>query len=348
MMKAMTVIPGQASSAQVAEIPDPPESDGSVLMEGLLVGICGTDGEIMQGYGRPPEGEQRLVIGHESLGRVVDAPAGAGVTAGDLVVGIVRRPDPVPCPACAGGQWDFCENGQYTERGIKGRNGYGAQHWRADPRFLVPVPAALGDHGVLTEPASVVAKAWEQIDRILARSPVSGGSVLVVGAGPIGLLAALLGVQRGYEVHVVDRVTSGPKPGLVAAIGAMYHHDAIADLNLKPNVVVECTGVGELVFELAAKVAQAGVICLAGISSGQRSVPANLDSVNAEIVLENGVIFGTVNAARRNYEQATDALAKADPGWLAQLISRRVPLSSWPDALERQPDDVKVAVDLRD
>ena len=101
-MKAMTVIPGQASSAQVAEVPDPPDSDGSVLVEGLLVGICGTDGEIMQGYGQPPDGEQRLVIGHESLGRVADAPAGAGMTAGDLVVGIVRRPDPVPCPGVRG------------------------------------------------------------------------------------------------------------------------------------------------------------------------------------------------------------------------------------------------------
>jgi glucose 1-dehydrogenase len=344
----MSVIPGHADSAQVAEVPDPADSDGAILVEGLLVGICGTDGEIMQGYGQPPEGEQRLVIGHESLGRVVEAPADAQVKAGDLVVGIVRRPDPVPCPACAGGQWDFCENGRYTERGIKGRDGYGAQRWRVDPGFAVPVPPELGDHGVLTEPGSVVAKAWEQIDQILTRSPVTGRCALVVGAGPIGLLAALLGVQRGYEVHVVDRVTTGPKPGLVAAIGATYHHDAIGDLDLKPNVVVECTGVGELVFALAAKVAQAGVICLAGISSGRRSVPANLDTVNAEIVLENGIIFGTVNAARRNYEQATDALAKADPGWLSQLISRRVPLLEWQDALTRQPDDVKVAVDLRD
>jgi threonine dehydrogenase-like Zn-dependent dehydrogenase len=169
-----------------------------------------------------------------------------------------------------------------------------------------------------------------------------------VGAGPIGLLAALLGVQRGYEVHVLDRVTSGPKPGLVAALGATYHHGAIGDLDLSPNVVVECTGVGELVFDLAAKVAQAGVICLAGISSGKRGVPMNLSQVNAEIVLENAAIVGTVNAARRNYTQAADALAKADPGWLSSLISRRVPLSSWPDALTKGPDDVKVAVDLRD
>ena len=342
----MSVIPGQPDSAQTAEVPDPDQADGAILVEGLLVGICGTDGEIMHGYGAPPAGAQRLIIGHESLGRVVDAPDGAPVHAGDLVVGVVRRPDPIPCAACAADQWDFCENGEYCERGIKGLNGYGASKWRVDPRFAIPVPQQLGDLGVLTEPASVVAKAWEQIDKIAARAPRSGRVALVVGAGPIGLLAALLSVQRGFEVHVLDQVTDGPKPGLVADLGATYHHGAIGDLPIKPDVVVECTGIGELVIELAGRVASAAVICLAGISSGQRSLPVNLDQVNAEIVLENAVIFGTVNAARRNYEQAVEALAKADPTWLGRLISRRVPLSAWTQALDRQPDEVKVAVDL--
>ena len=340
------MVPGEPGSAEVAEVPEPDPAEGAILVRGLLVGICGTDGEIIRGYGQPPPGARRLIIGHESLGEVAEAPAGAPVEPGDLVMGVVRRPDPVPCPACAADQWDFCENGEYTERGIKGLNGYGAAMWRIEPRFAVPVPRQLGDVGVLTEPASVVAKAWEQIDKIAARAPRSGKVALIVGAGPIGLLAALLGVQRGFEVHVLDQVTGGPKPGLVADLGATYHHGAVADLPVKPDVVVECTGVGELVIELAGRVAAAAVICLAGISSGTRSLPVNLDKVNADVVLENAVIFGTVNAARRNYEQAVAALVKADPAWLARLISRRVPLSSWTRALDRQPDDVKVAIDL--
>lgn len=347
-MKAMSVIPGKPDSAIVADVPEPPESDGAIQVDGLLVGICGTDIEITRGYGQPPAGQQRLVLGHESLGRVTAAPPDTGLRPGDLVVGVVRRPDPVPCPACAADQWDFCQNGQYTERGIKGRDGYGARHWRLDPRFTIPVPASLGDLAVLTEPGSVVAKGWEQTERILARAPVSGQVALVVGAGPIGLLAALLGVQRGYEVHVLDQVTDGPKPRLVAGLGATYHHGALADLDLRPDVVMECTGIGQLVFELAGKLAQAGVICLAGLSSGAHSVPIDLNEVNSELVLENAVVFGTVNATRRNYTQAVDALAKADPGWLSGLITRRVPLASWPDALARQPDDVKVTVDLTD
>jgi threonine dehydrogenase-like Zn-dependent dehydrogenase len=347
-MKAMTVIPGQPDSATVEELPEPPESDGSIQVDGLLVGICGTDIEITRGYGQPPQGHQRLVIGHESLGRVTAAPPDAAVRPGDLVVGVVRRPDPVPCSACAADQWDFCENGQYTERGIKGRDGYGVRHWRVDPRFAIPVPTALGDLGVLTEPASVVAKGWEQTERITARAPVAGRVALIVGAGPIGLLAALLGVQRGYEVHVLDQVTDGPKPRLVADLGATYHHGPVTDLDLRPDIVMECTGIGQLVFDLAGKMAPAGVICLAGLSSGKHSVPIDLDAINSELVLENAVIFGTVNAARRNYAQAVEALAKADPAWLGGLVTRRVPLETWPDALTRQPNDVKVTVDLTD
>ncbi len=342
----MSVIPGRHGSALIAESPDPPPAEGSVLAEGLVAGICGTDAEVMLGHGLPPAGGPRLVIGHESLGRVLEAPPDAPVRPGDLVVGVVRRPDPVPCPACAAGQWDFCMNGQYAERGISGLDGYGATRWRVGPGFAIKVPDRLGDLGVLTEPASVVAKAWEQIDLIAARAPRSARVVLVTGAGPIGMLAALLGVQRGYQMHVFDRVAAGPKPDLVAALGATYHHDPVGRLDLRPDVVLECSGAGELIPELAGRLAQAGVMCLLGISSGQRSLPVNMNRVSASMVLENSVILGTVSAARRHYEQAVGALAQADPAWLDGLISRRVPLSVWPQALTRQPGDVKVTVDL--
>jgi len=138
-------------------LPDPPRVEGSVLAEGLLVGICGTDGEILRGHGQPPDGNPRLVLGHESLGRVLAAPPDAPVQPGDLVVGVVRRPDPDPCPACDAGQWDFCVNGRYTERGIKGLDGYGATRWRVDPGFAIKVPdraEARGTAAMLTMIAS--------------------------------------------------------------------------------------------------------------------------------------------------------------------------------------------------
>ena len=118
-VRAMMVTPGQKGTAGLEEVPDPKAEDGALLVRGRAVGICGTDREIADGiYGTPPAGEDRLIIGHEGLGDVLEAPAGSGFTPGDLVVGIVRRPDPVPCPACAAGEWDMCRNEGFGERGI--------------------------------------------------------------------------------------------------------------------------------------------------------------------------------------------------------------------------------------
>ena len=191
-----------------------------MLVDGVALGICGTDAEIVRGdYGEAPAGAERLVLGHESLGRVAEAPDGSGFAPGDLVVGIVRRPDPVPCPSCAAGEWDFCRNGRYTERGIKGLHGYGSERWRIEPEFAVKLDPGLGALGVLMEPTTVVAKAWEQIDRVLARATIGPERVLVTGAGPIGLLAALLARRRGYELTVLDLAKDGPKPALVRDLG---------------------------------------------------------------------------------------------------------------------------------
>ena len=205
-------------------MPEPHPDLGSVLVETVAVGICGTDREIIHGeYGTAPPEEDYLIIGHESLGRVLDAPAASGLVAGDLVVGIVRRPDPVPCTNCSVGEWDMCRNGLYTEHGIKELHGFCAERFRLEPNEAVKVDPRLGDLGVLLEPASVIAKAWEHIDRIGARAHWKPERALVTGAGPIGLLAALMGVQRGLEVHVLDLVEKGLKPDLVRDLGASYH-----------------------------------------------------------------------------------------------------------------------------
>jgi threonine dehydrogenase-like Zn-dependent dehydrogenase len=346
-VKACTVKPGDISSAKVEEIPDPPASDGEVLVEGLAVGICGTDVEISrEGYGRPPAGHERLVLFHESLGRVLDAPEGSGLRKGDLIAGVVRRPDPVPCEPCGQDQWDFCRNGQFTERGINGHDGYGSAQWRIEPNFAIKLDASLDRLGVLLEPTSVVAKAWDQVDKISGRAAVTPRRALVTGAGPIGMLAAMIGLQRGLDVTVLDRVTDGPKPGMVADLGATYV-TSLDDLPGAPDVVIEATGIGQLVFDVIGHAAPDAIICLTGISSGTRTVDVEADAVNKAMVLSNQVVFGSVNAGKANYAQAADALAKADRGWLARIITRTVPMAEWPKALERQPDDIKVVVDLQ-
>jgi threonine dehydrogenase-like Zn-dependent dehydrogenase len=171
--------------------------------------------------------------------------------------------------------------------------------------------------------------------------------VLVTGAGPVGLLGALIARQQGMDVHVYDRVTAGVKPGLVRDLGATYHAGDLAALrDLEPDIVLECTGASAVVLEVMQNSASNGVVCLAGVSSGRRTVSLDLATLNRTMVLENDLVFGSVNANRRHYEMAARCLAAADPEWLARLITRRVPLARWQEAFAPVADDVKVVVDF--
>ncbi len=342
-MRAITAIPGWPGSAALIDMPEPPPGDGPILVQTQAIGVCGTDVEIINGdYGWAPPAEERLIIGHESLGQVIEADPGTGFNTGDLVVGIVRRPDPVPCPACAAGDWDMCANGLYTERGIKARHGYASERYRIHPEYLVAVDPALGTLGVLLEPATVVAKAWDHIEKIGRRSTWSPAKVLVTGAGPIGLLAALLSTQSGYDTSVVDLVTEGRKPDMVRRLGATYFHiDELGKAAAEADIIVECTGHVQMLLESAPEHARHRIICLTGVSAAGEGVTVDPGRLNLNMVLQNSVVFGSVNANRHHYELAAEALAKAEPDILADLVTRQVPLARWADAYTRQPDDIK-------
>ena len=344
-MKAITVKPMVLGSAELDDIPEPDEREGSVLVEAIAVGVCGTDVEIVGGkYGWAPPGKNSLVLGHESLGRVVDPGTSTALKKGDLVVGIVRRPDPVPCPNCAVGEWDMCRNGQYTERGIKERDGFMSERWRIEPEYVMKIDRSLGLLGVLLEPTTVVAKAWEQVIAVGHRAFWEPRTVLVTGAGPIGLLAALLGKQHGLEVHVLDRVDSGPKVELVRSLGATYHSGVAADLGFEPDIIVECTGVGQVIADSFSAVGAGGVVCLTGVGSGGRTGHVPIADVAAKGVLKNNVIVGSVNANKRHWYKASEALARADRSWLEQLVTRRERPVDFAKALTRTPDDIKVVI----
>ena len=348
-MRALTVVPMTSGSLAVTDVPDPEPREGDLLVEGVALGICGTDREIAAGeYGWAPRGADRLVLGHESLGRVRAAPDGSRLRPGDLVVGIVRRPDPEPCPACARGEFDMCRNGRYTERGIKEIDGYAAELWTVEPDYAVKLDDRLADVGMLLEPTTVVAKAWDHIERIGNRAWFGPRRVLVTGAGPIGLLAAMLGVQRGLEVHVLDQRDTGVKPRLVHDLGAIYHTEGVPEIARKaePDIVIEATGVDKLVLDAMEHNAAAGIVCLTGVSTAGRTIGIDAGAVNREIVLQNDVVFGSVNANHRHYEQAAEALAKADRSWLNRLITRRLPLERAAEAFEPGGDDVKVVIEM--
>src|SRR5437868_651229 len=292
-MRAVTLEPGKPRSQRLQDIAEPPEAQGSILVRSLALGICGTDRELIDGrYGEAAAGHERLVIGHESLGRVIEAPADSGFRTGDLVVGIVRHPDPVPCVNCALGEWDMCRNGRYTERGIKQADGFAAERWRNKPEFTIKVNPALGLAAVLLEPASILAKAWEHIERIGRRARWAPRLVLVTGAGPVGLMAALMGVQRGLEVHVLDRNDTGPKPRLIRELGGKHH---VKHPGIEFDIVIECTGAPNVIAQAVAGSSPGGIVCLTGLGGKQHVASFDIATLNQSLVLENRLVLGPVN-----------------------------------------------------
>src|SRR3954468_5905149 len=359
-MRAVVVTPGESGSGRVQEVPTPEPAGGQALVRVIEVGVCGTDLEILRGeYGEAPPGDDYLIIGHENFGRIEQAPESEEFAAGDLVVCIVRRPDPVPCKACAAGEFDMCSNGQYTERGIKGRHGFMSEYFTETPAYLVKLPAELEGNGFLIEPLTVVEKAVQQAIEIQRRLVWELEEAVVTGAGPIGLMATFLLRSMGIKVWTVDIVErSSNRAKMVEACGATYvKGDETSLLQLSQelgdhiDLIVEATAVPQIVFESMDAVGPNGVVALTGVSAGSRKLEVAGAHLNFEMVLMNKVVFGSVNANKRYYASAVKDLASFEqlwPGLCSQVITRRVPYGDFADALTPRPGiDVKSTVSFR-
>lgn len=355
-MKAFVVTPRREGSGRLAEVPEPSRAAGLALVQVIAVGVDGTDRELLRGeYGDAPPGDDELIIGHESLGRVADAPPGT-LRRDELVVAIVRRPDPVPCVNCAAGEWDMCLNGRYTERGIKGAHGFLAERYVEEPRYLVALPESLAEVGMLLEPLTVVEKAIEQTKRIQARMVWAPRRALVLGAGSIGTLAALLLRLEGLDVWLYSRSDGGRGRELAERAGARYvsaderklDHGLAREIG-PIDIVIEATGYSPLAFEAMDVVGPNGVVCLTGVSGGSRTLPIDSAHLNLEMVLANKLVFGTVNANRRHFESGVAHLATIEarwPGLLSRMITRRVPLERFTVRDLETRGDLKVVVDV--
>jgi threonine dehydrogenase-like Zn-dependent dehydrogenase len=241
----------------------------------------------------------------------------------------------------------MCRNGRYTERGIKERHGFGSEYFRIESEFLVKIDPALGEAGVLLEPTSVVAKAWDHTERIRQRARSwNPKTLLVTGAGPVGLLAALMGAQRGLEVHVLDHHEHRAKREMVSRLGGVYHVGTLANLGFKPDVLIECSGAPSVVRDVLGYTAASGIACLVGVTEPGHDFEVDVGALNRSMVLDNNTLFGTVNANKLHYEMAGEALRKADRRWLDMMITRREPAEHWTRSLQRQPDDIKVIVEF--
>lgn len=359
-MRAVAVHPS-ARSVDVVEVAEPgPVAGDGVLARVLEVGICGTDREIAAfEYGTPPDGEERLVIGHEALAEVVDAGAVvAGVRPGDLVVPMVRRPCGRPgCRPCAEGRQDYCATGEYRERGIKGCHGYMTELIADAERYMVPVAPELRDVAVLTEPLTIAEKALEQLLAIQRRLPWSpeGSTAMVIGAGPVGLLGAMALRIRGFRTVVYSR--SRPpdaRAALAEAIGAEYvssedvpPRDLPGLLGGPVDVVYEAAGVARLAFDALSVLGPNGVLVLTGVPAPEPPREEDVAAMMRRLVLGNQVVAGTVNAGRSSYQTAASSLLEFDrrwPGPLRALITGRHPLEEAPGLLTRRGGGIKEVV----
>jgi threonine dehydrogenase-like Zn-dependent dehydrogenase len=367
-MKAVAVFPEhkriQVIDAAAPELTGP--SDVKVKI--LEVGVCGTDREIARfEYGSPPDGSDHLIVGHESLGQVVQTGDEVKrIRTGDLVVLMVRRPCPDPdCAACRRGRQDFCYTGHYAERGIKGRHGYMAEFVVDDEAYVVRVPPELRPIGVLTEPLTIAEKAMEQVGQVQARlpwglpgrragRPTYRHQAVVIGAGPVGLLGMMLLVDRGFEVHVYSReAADDPKGELVEKVGARYVCSADADIEHfagsigNIDLVYEATGAAQVSFDLLEQLGTNAVFAFTGVPG--RKHPFEMDGavVMRNMVLRNQVLLGTVNPPRRAYEAAVRSLrafATRWPGAAEALITARPPLDQAPAILRAPPQGIKTVI----
>lgn len=367
-MKAIAAFPA-SKEVRVVRHPEPRlTGPGSVLVRTLEVGVCGTDAELCAfHFGYPPGGDEYLVLGHEAVGRVEEIGTEVSTVApGDLVVPSVRRPCPdARCPACRLGAQDYCVTGRYTERGIFGAHGFLAERFGEEEKFLYRVPAELRASAVLVEPLTIAEKGLRQYAAIQRRLPwlrdaddleiLRGRRGLVLGAGPVGLLAAMLLRSRGCDVTVYSLEEASSRPaGIVEDIGGEYRSartmdvPALAEEIGDIELVYEAAGAPALTLSVLGRLGRNGVFILTGATGGGGHLDFGAADVLNRMVNGNVVLAGTVNASRVDFIAAVADLAGFDAAWpeaLRGIITGRHPMEEFPErALDRS--GIKDIIDL--
>jgi len=333
---ALVTQPGHTHTTHIEDVPAAEAREGEVLVRTLEVGVCGTDREISEGlFGLPPEDEPRLVLGHEALA-VVERD-GYGFTRGQLVTATVRR-SCGHCIACAEKSPDSCLTGDYSERGITRLHGYARELVAEDPEQLVAIPKSLGRLGVLAEPTSICERALRHARTIGGRQPWQLERALVIGAGAIGLLTTYLLRLADVEVWTASLE---PENELIGQSGARYastHDNELTELG-KFDLVIEAAGNAQLMAQTLGLLRRSGVACLLGIDPRDQTVELDGPVLGVDTILENRVLFGSVNAHRQDWLAAVDDLDRARERWpeaLEQFVTLRVPLDRFPEAFEHR------------
>ncbi|MDG6904572.1 MAG: glucose 1-dehydrogenase [Nitrososphaerota archaeon] len=357
-MKAITVIPKKQDSLKVQEFEVPKPAKRELLLEVQKVGICGTDRDIISGfYGEAPAGDDYLVLGHESLSRVAGLGAGVrGFKKGDLVVPTVRRNCPENCIYCTRGQSDMCVTGNYLEHGIKGLHGFAREFAITDSDFVVKLPESLRQVGVLLEPLTIVEKGMKETFRIQKSrmKKWSPKKVLVLGAGPVGLLATALLRLSGVEVEAVARSPEDSlKAKLVEQTGASYTSTSVTPLDKfedSYDLVFELTGNTSVALEAQNLTSVNGVVSYLGVYKEEQATE-NAGKIYTNLVLGNRVQFGSVNANKTYFVMGVRDLQKIKRKWssfLERIITTKVKLDNYEEAYApRDREDIKTILELK-
>lgn len=365
-MKAIALKP-QTRNIQIVERAEPSiTAPDEIKIQVLRVGICGTDREeAAGGRAMAPGGASDLVIGHEMFGKVVETGRDVShVRPGDFAVFTVRR-GCGKCVSCAINRPDMCQTGDYRERGIWGLDGYQTEYVVDREQYIVKVPSAIQDTGVLIEPLSVAEKAIDEAVRLQsARLPdacampswLYGKRCLVAGLGPIGLLAALALRLRGARVFGLDIVDPGTaRPKWIEEIGGNY----IDGRNAGPgkaggeigqmDMIFEAAGIAALDFNLMDALAGNGVYVLTGIPGGDRPLQIEGAELMRRLVLSNQVMAGSVNAAHGHFQMAVNDLLQAGVVWgghAGKLITHRYPVEEFQKVFAgHPPDEIKAVIE---
>ncbi|PWT88569.1 MAG: glucose dehydrogenase [Acidobacteria bacterium] len=363
-MNALAVFPHD-KRIELIEQPDPTVEKGNhVKLQMLEVGVCGTDREIARfEYGTPPEGSDFLILGHESLARVVElGKLVKNLAEDDLVIVSVRRPClNSSCLACRAGRQDFCYTGEYSERGIRKAHGFLAEYITEDRRYITRIPKQLRNVAILIEPLTIAEKALAQIYTIQERLPWgirhdrSGHSQLgaqpgqkthhavVVGAGPIGLLGAMLLLLHHFQVTVYSREPQTDRRAqLISSAGARYvcSSNVSVDQLIKQtgniDLVYEATGAAKIAFDLLKYLGTNGIFVFTGVPGTKAEVELDTSLLMKNLVLKNQLLLGTVNADIDDFQNAVRDLSHFVVRWpnaVEGLITSRSPLTSYQDVL---------------
>jgi len=357
-LRALAVFPGERAVRLVERTPPRIATPTDVRLRVLDVGICGTDREICRfEFGTPPAGADHLVLGHECLAEVVEVGSEIrALAAGELVVPAVRRPCPHDaCSPCRSGRQDFCHTGDFVEHGIKERHGFLAEEVVEDARYLHAVPRELRDVAVLVEPLTVAEKALGQARQVRERlGDRAGNTAVVAGAGPVGLLSAMVLAAAGFDTHVWSlEPESDARAELAASLGARYvpaAREPLARLGTRlgnVDVLFEATGVPQVTFEALEALGHNGVLVLFGLPGRRSTLEVDAAAVVRSLVLRNQVVLGTINAGHDAFASAIRDLGTFEarwPGVLRRLVTGRFPLDEHGEALRTDARAIKSVV----